>query len=560
VTKEEFIQRLIDGGVAPEVARAVVRGVTKEAEELDTTVLGDNEINEIIRTVQGESYEKGARGATLAIAEARQIAYARQEQAYEDREGAQKSGKTEEQYRKDREEAQSKVAEEGGDPDDPAQLAQMQQLLDARYASLSARYGFEVTSDVFNRAKSFYEQANGPISDQQFEALATSNNNQVLDSMLMASGFQDETTYLVRDPRGKEITFRTSTRDKITEKLVGSDRFKNMANMLLVDMKESNKSSEIHQLEPQWAVYVAAINGLFDSTPEQERQEADEFTRGQTQGLPDNVTPETAGAYNFIRGADDDDREGQRMRTEFGRWTKSREKMLQFNSYLEQFGQDNPLAALVATANEELGNKMRTVGLNKGEMMSVQRMLRGVMPEDLDLVDDLGWYSEEAVASRGRGGGGGGSQRQIVMPDRVKIGEGFRELYRAWFRSEPSSEELEAMISGIEAQYVGEVSANREFDFEARMKEQARGSGLYARLFGNRPAGVSEEDYVRQFEQAGAEFLGGELASDQAIQSGLSSGSVRTTIGSIFGSKAAFENSSFRERVAKAAEVMNRLT
>lgn len=227
-----------------------------------------------------------------------------------------------------------------------------------------------------------------------------------------------------------------------------------------------------------------------------------------------------------------------------------------YRSKLAGYGQSNPMAALVSLHDEALAERMVSTGITDDEIFTVQRLLKGVDPQQLGLVgDDIRRYTESYKKSQG-----GGSGREIVLPDRNKIAEGFRELYRSWFKVDPAQEELEALINDVTAQYVGAQQSNTSPDLASSMVARTRQTDLYQRLFANKTAGATEEQYVGQFEGAARQLLGGEIANPGAIQAGMETGNIGTTYGAVAGSKQAFENSTFRERLANAAQLISRMT
>lgn len=235
----------------------------------------------------------------------------------------------------------------------------------------------------------------------------------------------------------------------------------------------------------------------------------------------------------------------------------SQSSVERYRAQLAGYGEANPLAALVALQDKALADKMTTVGLTDDETFTVQRLLKGVDPADLGLVGDkLVRYTIDYKKAQAGGGGG----REIVLPDRNKIAEGFRELYRSWFKVDPADGELESLISDVTAQYVGAQQSNVSPDLASDMVARTRQTDLYQRLFAKKVGGASEEEYVGQFEGTARQLLGNEIADPSAIQAGMASGQVGTTVGAVAGSKQAFENTTFRDRLAQAAQLVSRMT
>ena len=225
-----------------------------------------------------------------------------------------------------------------------------------------------------------------------------------------------------------------------------------------------------------------------------------------------------------------------------------------------------PLAALVATHNPELAKKMMGPGINKAERaLIVNKILRGMGDEQLAqlgmISDTLLFYDEDyKKLLSGGGGGGGGRVRTIIQPNRPKITEGFREMYRGWFQTEPSEQELQGLVDLVANEMVSAQHQDRESDVQSVAVQALRDTSIYGQLYGNKPQGLTEEQYIQQFQRAGASLLGGQMPTSEAVQAGMRSGSVNRTTTTVAQDKGTWQNSAWLERVYQMAELANRMT
>lgn len=213
-----------------------------------------------------------------------------------------------------------------------------------------------------------------------------------------------------------------------------------------------------------------------------------------------------------------------------------------------------PLIAIIAVHDRALADRAQA-GLLTPEDKAVifNKILRGVDPQNLGLYSDtLDFYEQMAGVDNGR--------RKIIQPNRDKIEEGFRELWRQWFMADPSDGQLQALIDQVANEFIAAQQQDREPDIQSTALKAVRSTDLYSQLFRNKPGGLTEEQYIGQFQRAGAELLGGEMPSQLAVQQGMQTGNVHTTRTIAATEKPTWENSSWLERVYQLAEIANRMT
>lgn len=225
------------------------------------------------------------------------------------------------------------------------------------------------------------------------------------------------------------------------------------------------------------------------------------------------------------------------------------------DAYLSEFGPGKELAAIVAYHNPELGRKMAAgLELTDEELTAAAQVFQGVDPAKVGIItDSLDRYAKQGTSSSG-------STMTIVQPDRQKISEGFRELYRQMFRSEPSDDELNALVEDVAGQYVGAQYRRQEFDTGSAMMAELRSTDLYSQLYGNKPKGMDEADYIGQFERTGQGLLGGMQASSAAVQAGMRVNNPNATAQVVGAEKASWDNSGFLERFFRSMQIANEMT
>lgn len=149
---------------------------------------------------------------------------------------------------------------------------------------------------------------------------------------------------------------------------------------------------------------------------------------------------------------------------------------------------------------------------------------------------------------------GGGATRIKPDPDAVK--QAVKDLWRKWFRSEPTEKLVDEFAGNIMAA-AANAPKDQSVDVEAQLRKLAEGTGDYRTLYGNKQPGQSEMDYQAQFEGAAQSILGNEAAPEGAITGGMRTGQYQTTVGSSAAAGLASQNSTFLGRLASAAQTVN---
>lgn len=258
-----------------------------------------------------------------------------------------------------------------------------------------------------------------------------------------------------------------------------------------------------------------------------------------------------------------------------------------YEAYYRQF--NNHGLALVAMRNDKLAEQIFE---NPQAALANPRV--ATMVEQIFL--DAGYTREQWNAQGdafdgdlwgsllGSAGGRGGPQVEVVnLPDDAALEESMRNLWRAWFRRDPSAEELAGFTTHIDGLFTAEAQRvqaeagaggagnpfkpepggapanlvfSRNVDAGAELMQRARQSQDYRRLYGKKPSHLSEEEYAQRFDQTARSFAGNTVTSDDAVGAGMESGDTNTVTGRLLMNPEVFDQSStFRDRMFRAARV-----
>lgn len=155
------------------------------------------------------------------------------------------------------------------------------------------------------------------------------------------------------------------------------------------------------------------------------------------------------------------------------------------------------------------------------------------------------------------GGGGGGRER--ILPDPVQVQQAAKDLYRSLFLEEPDEATL-ASLSATVSSAISSAPDNQNVDIEARIRQSLEGSSQYKKYYGKKPGGMTEAEYRTQFGAAQQSILGAETAGNAAVRLGMQEGQYQTAVGAAAGTKEAQNNSTWLERLARAAQNVARNT
>jgi hypothetical protein len=175
----------------------------------------------------------------------------------------------------------------------------------------------------------------------------------------------------------------------------------------------------------------------------------------------------------------------------------------------------------------------------------------------LDLAPEspLALFRSFSADRMGSGGGGGGAGRIRPQLDQMAVKQQFAQMMGALLLVDPDDEMQNSFAAGLQRQLDG-AAEGQQFDVQAKIMDFVRGQARYQELYGKKPEGMADEEYMGMFRAAESDMLGGEAAPTQAIEAGLRTGQYQATTGSIFHNKELqLGNSRLAGRIAEAANV-----
>lgn len=223
--------------------------------------------------------------------------------------------------------------------------------------------------------------------------------------------------------------------------------------------------------------------------------------------------------------------------------------------------------AVIHAVDDELAERVHETGGDIDKLTYEDELIlrnvinrtNGAVPEGwLDLIKGDPLSPLFNAAGRGAGGGGGraGPVRRLIDPVQAK--QQFSDLYSALLLTDPSPDLENQFVEDLQ-KALDDAEEGMNFDASARILDFVRGTTRYQELYGNKPEGQGEEEYLSQFLGAGQNLLGTETPPPEAVAAGLRTGETQTTVGQIAAEQLAkpeqFRNSRFFGRLAEAANV-----
>lgn len=222
--------------------------------------------------------------------------------------------------------------------------------------------------------------------------------------------------------------------------------------------------------------------------------------------------------------------------------------------------------AVIHAVDDELAERVADTGGDIDKLTYEDELIlrnvinrtNGAVPEGwLDLLKGDPLSPLFNAAGRGAGGGGGaGPVRRLIDPVQAK--QQFSDLYSALLLTDPSPDLENQFVQDLQ-KALDDAEEGMNFDASARILDFVRGTTRYQELYGNKPEGQGEEEYLSQFLGTAQNLLGTETPPPEAVAAGLRTGETQTTVGQIAAEQLAkpeqFRNSRFFGRLAEAANV-----
>jgi hypothetical protein len=178
----------------------------------------------------------------------------------------------------------------------------------------------------------------------------------------------------------------------------------------------------------------------------------------------------------------------------------------------------------------------------------------GFRPDGAVLADMASYFGIGSGAGGG-GGGGGGRIRRIIDPETVRSAA--NSMWQSVLRGGDAPPELVAELTKSLQSALDKAPEGQDFALEPRFENWIKSQDRYGELYGKKPMGITDEEWQGQFIGAQRSILGDELPSaGDPVALGMESGQYQTAVGSAIGTKEAWQNSTWMEKLANAARVV----
>ena len=242
---------------------------------------------------------------------------------------------------------------------------------------------------------------------------------------------------------------------------------------------------------------------------------------------------------------------------------------------LDKYG--DPLLAYLSTFDESLASRLVVADGNvsaEDQTAMGQLLLDGFGQASggdaqgaADVLMQLGQFTSNSALKKALGKQAVGPKGPVVqLPDPEKIRQATQEVWQSLMLGDPDEATYNSIITAINsnvaqntnAAYAGGTTVT-DLDPMAKIKAEAQQTSIYHELFGNKPQGMSDAEYVGMQKQGVASMLGNET-DPNLVRAGMRSGNYQGAVGSTLGSSQAWQNSTFMDRLARAATAANEVT
>jgi hypothetical protein len=327
---------------------------------------------------------------------------------------------------------------------------------------------------------------------------------------------------------------------------------------------------------------LAAATGLMDQLKPVQKERIVGGPGGNDMGItPDNArprrivdtleqSPDEAFYERRLGNVNTSVLRGERLAAPQTRFSFT-EVMEQYQEGLTRFNYD-PAMAYIFALDPNLAGRIAAAGGDPTKLRGQDLQRVAALAQDGELIREEWWAASglpiiqnylqmEQARADAQGGGAASSRGGVVRqkPDPATLNEQLRSLYQSMFLEDPDEGDLAAFRSQINAA-VDSMQPGESVDVSARAREFAREDERYQRLYGRKPANVSEEEYQGQFRNAQASMLGAEVAGNEAVIAGMRSGKYQTAVGAAAGTTEAWDNSTFLGRLARVGQLVGEMT
>jgi len=318
-------------------------------------------------------------------------------------------------------------------------------------------------------------------------------------------------------------------------------------------------------------------------------------TQGQDYTQPTRETPPASGARGFKGLA----QRVEQVQYNKGLAGKASAKLTQVMSTINNAGQyaNNPSRGLtiLSTQNKALADQVYANGgpVDQNQANQIGQILTSMGYAQGNPLDPQG-FDYKALTTPASGGQTFGSltSTSTATAD-VRPKEESREivgnLFRSWFQMEPDEGMVDSLYGTLRSEAIAlaqaQVSSSNPEGFgnyfqgqfssgghrggvrvversnpDALAADMVRKTDTYKDLFGAKPDGAKEEEYLQQFQNAGQDLLGNVIVDNKSVHAGMRTGQTNSTSAAVAFSDQAKNNSTFLERMFQAASQANDLT
>jgi hypothetical protein len=184
----------------------------------------------------------------------------------------------------------------------------------------------------------------------------------------------------------------------------------------------------------------------------------------------------------------------------------------------------------------------------------VERDANGFRPDNAVLANMASYFGIGQGAGGG-GGGGGGRIRRTIDPEQVR--QAANSMWESVLRGGDAPDELVSALQKSLQSALDKAPEGQDFDISARLQTWIESQPRYGQLYGKKPGGTTDQEWMGQFISGQQSILGQEIPTGgDPVALGMESGTYQTAVGAAAGTKAAWNNSTWMERLANAASVV----
>ncbi len=173
------------------------------------------------------------------------------------------------------------------------------------------------------------------------------------------------------------------------------------------------------------------------------------------------------------------------------------------------------------------------------------------------IFNELSYFDTTAGAAGGGGGGGGaGPIRRVLDP--VSIKEQLQKSFAELMLDDVDDAVVTSFTAMLQKQ-LDNAPEGMSFDVSARIMDWVKGQPGYSELYGNKPEGMTEQEYQGPFMAGVQDMLGAE-ANPEAVKAGMRENEYQTAVGRAASGAGLLMNSRLRDNWALARQTLDKFS